>query len=53
MSDSEDSPGFQFPEGFETPYKNAEFRNDNLQVKAEMLNEPVIHEGVRDLLKKK
>jgi hypothetical protein len=50
MSDVED---FEFPKDFKLPYTNAEERNDELQVKAEMLNEHIYLDGVKDLLKKK
>lgn len=53
MSEGEEPTAYQFPENFDPPYKNSEERNDNLQVKIDMLNEDTIHEGVRDLLKKK
>lgn len=53
MSDSELDPNFEYPKGFKLPYNNSQDRNDNLQVRCEMLNEKIIHEGVKDLLKKK
>mgnify|MGYP006277892843 CR=1 FL=1 len=43
---------FEFPENFKLPYDNAEERNEDLQVKADMLNENIILNGVQDLLKK-
>lgn len=44
---------FEFPKDFKVPYKNAEERNEELQLKANMLNERIILNGVHDLLKKK
>ena len=44
---------FQFPKGFQPPYPNAQDRNEDLQVRADMLNENIIQSGVQDLLKRK
>jgi hypothetical protein len=49
MSEAED---FEFPPNFKIPYDNAEERNDELQVKAEMLKENIILAGVQEVLKK-
>jgi hypothetical protein len=43
---------FEWPQGFKLPYPNADERNDELQVKADMLNENIILTGVQELLKK-
>lgn len=42
---------FEYPEGFKLPYENAEARNDELQVKADIMNERVILAGVQEVLK--
>ena len=42
---------YDFPKGFKLPYTNSEDRNEDLQVRADMLNENIILRGVQDLLK--
>jgi len=52
MSELDLNSEFEYPEGFQLPYNNPEERNGILNMKIEMLDESIIHEGVSKMLKK-
>ena len=54
MALSESGAGnYEFPDGFNPPYQNADERNEELQMRMEAMHEDITLKGVKEQVKQK